>query len=141
MSDDPFRQFALSLPNFPNAACNTMHVDPDTWFSENVRSIPERNQLTEQAVAICQVCPHMVECLQYAVDNNINDGIFGGSLPDERKRNADKQKWINKRQKKMDDIRILLSRGWTTERACEDVGLTVKVFERYKYLERAGWPY
>lgn len=141
MSHDPFEQFALELPHFPNAACDTMHVDPETWFPETIRSIPARNALIEQAVAICKVCVHNVDCLQYALDNGINDGIWGGTLPDERYEKIFEKNLTSKRQKKLDDVRILLKRGWTLERACKDVGVSIRVYERYRYLEKAGWPY
>lgn len=141
MSYDPFEQFAITLPNFDDAACDTIYVDPETWFPETVRSIPTRNALIEQAVAICNVCPHKRECLQYAIDNGITDGIWGATLPEERYEQIAKKTFINKRQKKLDDVRILLKRGWTLERACNDVGLSQRVYERYRYLEKAGWPY
>lgn len=141
MTHDPFRQFAISLPKFDNAACNTVYVDPETWFPETLRSVPTRNALSEQAIAICNACPHVFECLQFAIDNSIADGIWGGTLPEERQASIAAKTFANKRQKKLDDVRILLKRGWSLERACQDVGLSQRVYERYRYLEKAGWPY
>lgn len=34
---------------------------------------------------ICAGCPVRKECLQFAIDNSINHGMFGGSMPKERR--------------------------------------------------------
>ena len=33
---------------------------------------------TKRAVAFCNSCPVKTPCAQYAIDNNINYGVFGG---------------------------------------------------------------
>lgn len=40
---------------------------------------------TAKAKEICMRCPVRQECLSYAYDNNIIDGIYGGKDPKERK--------------------------------------------------------
>jgi WhiB family redox-sensing transcriptional regulator len=32
----------------------------------------------KQAIAFCKTCPVKTPCAQYAIDNNINHGVFGG---------------------------------------------------------------
>jgi WhiB family redox-sensing transcriptional regulator len=38
-----------------------------------------------EAVDTCMECPVSVECLRFAVDNDIKHGIWGGLMPKERK--------------------------------------------------------
>jgi WhiB family redox-sensing transcriptional regulator len=38
-----------------------------------------------QAKEMCAICPVRAECLQYALDENEPDGIWGGLTPDERR--------------------------------------------------------
>lgn len=35
--------------------------------------------------ALCDQCPVRQECLQYAIDNRLTDGLFGGLTPEDRK--------------------------------------------------------
>jgi len=138
MSHDPCTQFSLSLPNFPEAKCASSDFDPDTWFPESLRNSEIREQDTFIATAICGSCIHQVDCLQFALDNRIGDGIWGGKLPEER-RQADQSK-SEVRQAKLDAVRASLARGMNLERACADVGLSTKTFDRYRHFEKNGWP-
>lgn len=140
MSSDPFTQFSLDLPNFPEAKCADSDFDPDTWFPESVRNPDIRQQDTFIATSICRTCVHQVDCLQFALDNSIGDGIWGGSLPEERRAVQGDQSKSAIRQGKLDAIRSLLARGMNLERACADVGLSTKTYDRYLHFERAGWP-
>lgn len=52
------------------AAC--LGSDPNLWF-------PERGQDTTYAKSICDnECPVRQECLEYALDNHMMVGIYGG---------------------------------------------------------------
>lgn len=55
-------------------------VDPDMWFQEN-NPDPTRN-----ALSICHQCPVMEECRQFAVDNEICHGVWGGMTTAQRRR-------------------------------------------------------
>lgn len=58
-------------PTFTNAACK--NHDPNIWFNADTK---------QQAIAICQTCPELEPCRQYAVslpDDTI--GIFAGLTP------------------------------------------------------------
>lgn len=46
-------------------------IDTNFFFSENVSQ-------TNQAIAFCQDCPVKTPCGQYAMDNNIGHGVWGG---------------------------------------------------------------
>lgn len=57
----------------PKAEC--LDADPEVFFP-----IVGSNGL--EAKRICARCPVIDECLQYALDNNIDDGVWGGmSVP------------------------------------------------------------
>ena len=138
MSHDPFTQFSLTLPNFPDAACAESDFNPDTWFPEAIRNPSVREQDTFIATAICGQCPHQVDCLQFALDNRIGDGIWGGKLPEERRQPNQSKSAV--RQAKLDAVRSLLARGMKLDRACADVGISTKTYDRYRHFEKAGWP-
>jgi hypothetical protein len=42
--------------------------------------------MKRQALAVCAGCPVKAECLQYALDNALDHGIFGGTTSQERKK-------------------------------------------------------
>jgi len=140
MSNDPFTQFSLSLPNFPDAKCASSDFNPDTWFPEALRNLEVRAEDTFIARALCGECVHQVDCLQFALDNGIGDGIWGGSLPEERRAQLGNQSKSAVRQGKLDAVRALVARGMSLERACADVGLSTKTFDRYRHFEKNGWP-
>jgi WhiB family redox-sensing transcriptional regulator len=48
------------------------------FFSESPKRIA-------MAKALCADCPITAKCLQFALDEEIEFGIFGGSTPQERK--------------------------------------------------------
>jgi hypothetical protein len=48
------------------------------FFSESPKRI-------EMAKALCAECPMQQKCLQFAIEEKIEFGIFGGSTPNERK--------------------------------------------------------
>ncbi|WP_455768925.1 WhiB family transcriptional regulator [Micromonospora aurantiaca (nom. illeg.)] len=82
--------FRIAAPNTPRprpadwrdaAACRT--EDPDLWFPAG-DSGPYLATI-EQAKQICRRCPVVTECLQYALDNNVSGGIFGGFTEQERR--------------------------------------------------------
>lgn len=47
---------------------------------------PEKGGSTKEAKAVCAACPVIDECLQFALDNNIRFGVFGGASERERRR-------------------------------------------------------
>jgi WhiB family redox-sensing transcriptional regulator len=42
-------------------------------------------EMKREALAVCAVCPVKAECLQYALDNALDYGIYGGLTAQERK--------------------------------------------------------
>jgi WhiB family redox-sensing transcriptional regulator len=138
MTHDPFTQFSLDIPNFPQAQCASSDFDPDTWFPEGLRNLGVRVEDTIVAKTLCGQCVHQMDCLQFALDNGIGDGIWGGLLPEERRQPDQSKSQV--RQAKLDAVRALLARGMNLDRACADVGLSTKTFDRYRHFEKHGWP-
>jgi len=62
------------------ASCRT--VDPEIFFADTTDE-KSRRQIKE-ARDICGSCLVMNECLDYAIQNKIPYGIFGGLDPEER---------------------------------------------------------
>lgn len=60
-----------------DAACRGLDTN---WF------FPERGEITEQAVAVCALCPSRLPCLTYALDNLIREGVWGGLSENQRRR-------------------------------------------------------
>lgn len=59
------------------AACRDVE-DPDIFF-------PERGGSSKAARALCADCPVRAECLEYALANHEDFGIWGGTSPRDRR--------------------------------------------------------
>ena len=58
---------------------NCLGVDPDLFF-------PERGASTKEAKGVCGGCEVRTECLEYALLNRIEHGVWGGASERERRR-------------------------------------------------------
>lgn len=58
-------------------------VDPELFFPVGNHG-PAAIQ-AEEAKRICLRCPSRVPCLKWAVDNSIDDGVWGGTTEHERR--------------------------------------------------------
>ena len=68
------------LPHDTTLPCAslTLAESDKLFFSESPKRIAE-------AKALCAQCPATQRCLQYALDTEVEFGIFGGTTPQERK--------------------------------------------------------
>ena len=48
--------------------------DPEAWFPEGAHRLPEKRQ----AIILCKACPVQALCLEFALVNNEQYGIWGG---------------------------------------------------------------
>jgi WhiB family transcriptional regulator, redox-sensing transcriptional regulator len=62
-----------------DALCAEPHYNQDAWF-------PPKGQATTAAKTVCQQCGVQDACLAYAISEDIRDGIWGGTTPEERKK-------------------------------------------------------
>jgi WhiB family transcriptional regulator, redox-sensing transcriptional regulator len=58
-------------------------TDPDLFFPIGTTGAALRQM--EQAQQICRACPVQVQCLTWALENAVTDGVWGGTTPDERR--------------------------------------------------------
>lgn len=70
------------------AACRDL--DTELFFPVGTTG-PALDQ-TEQAIAVCAHCPVAQACLDWALDTNQQDGIWGGRTEDQR-RALRRQRW------------------------------------------------
>lgn len=75
-----YELFSIDSPKFDSANCATIG-DPDIFFPETTKDKRENLALAKR---VCGNCFHRVECLEYAVDNFIPHGIWGGLTERER---------------------------------------------------------
>lgn len=66
----------MTLPTWHrDAAC--VDTDPEAWF-------PPKGEPAKTARRICAACPVRTDCLQWAIDHRIREGIWGGLGPKAR---------------------------------------------------------
>lgn len=63
------------------AACR--NCDPELFFP--VSDIGPGSQQVADAKAVCAQCPVRAKCLEFALDNGLDYGVFGGLTGDERR--------------------------------------------------------
>jgi WhiB family transcriptional regulator, redox-sensing transcriptional regulator len=66
------------------AACVGMDAEP--FFGPDGERAQQREIREARAAAICARCPVQAQCLDYALDNSISYGIWGGLNRQERSR-------------------------------------------------------
>ena len=71
----------MSLAWQRRAAC-AVH-DPELWFPVSETSYAGAWQV-DDAKTICRSCPVQQECLDYAIRERIDDGIYGATTPAQR---------------------------------------------------------
>ena len=64
-----------------HAACRGIAYEPEWWWPTS-----PHDQQTPVALNICRYCKVRDLCLDYAVQHNELEGIWGGTLPEERRR-------------------------------------------------------
>ena len=69
-------------PWMDDASCRD-DPDPDLWFRAT-----DMNHFTDRdtAVSICSLCPVQTQCLNYAITEELTYGVFGGLMPDQRRK-------------------------------------------------------
>lgn len=66
------------MPDFPSAVC--AQTDPDAWH-------PEDRSSSQAAVRACRACPHITECLDWAMTlQPDHHGVLGGATALQRRR-------------------------------------------------------
>ena len=63
------------------AAC--LDEDPELFFPDGVT--PRYARQIAAAVDVCRSCAVAEDCLEFALDQQLNTGIWAGTTPDQRK--------------------------------------------------------
>ena len=66
-----------------DSACR--EEDPDLFFPVAGEGTPAGKAQYAEAKTVCARCPVRADCLAYALDSGLDDGVFGGTTPDERR--------------------------------------------------------
>lgn len=75
--------WSFSPPTWTLTASCASHPDPDAWFP---LSVPGPTDIYREARDICQACPVKRECLEHALTNREQHGLWGGLTPNQRER-------------------------------------------------------
>lgn len=65
-----------------SALCKTLGMNPDLFY-QDYRGQPYK-VLTQNVKRVCNACHVHDECLSYALEKNIKDGLWGGMTRSER---------------------------------------------------------
>jgi WhiB family redox-sensing transcriptional regulator len=63
------------------AACR--YADPELFFPIGTTG-PALRQIQE-AKRVCRTCPAQIQCLAWALDHGVTDGVWGGTTEDQRR--------------------------------------------------------
>jgi CRP-like cAMP-binding protein len=114
----------FNTPHWENAECTKID-DLDYFFPESKAEWRER---LPQLVKLCQSCVHQLDCLSYAIDNNIEEGFWGNHTPEQRANMTLKKE--DRRYRRIREIENLLSQGLSKEEVAEMYGIKVPSLER-----------
>ena len=73
--------FIAAMPRLEGASCYENSINPESYFPVNTLTGDNR-----AARKICKECPVREACLNYALENHIREGIWGGYTGPERER-------------------------------------------------------
>ena len=93
-------------------------IGGDLWF-------PERREEAAEAIAICNQCPVRTACLQFALNNDITHGIYGGLTKTERRRLPQPE-----RPNRDAEIARLHADGWTVADLADRYSLSERGIHR-----------
>ena len=68
---------SVAQPWMQHAACTNPLFDPEWWFSETENAAV--------AMTVCRYCKVRDLCADFAIQHNVNDGIWGGLTSNQRR--------------------------------------------------------
>ena len=76
-----FHAFLVKLHDNPDVPCRK---NPDLFFPEDIPDKTLREYATLNAKRLCNSCPLLDACFEYATESGELHGIWAGTLPGER---------------------------------------------------------
>lgn len=119
----------FNFPKFPKAKCAQVD-DLDFFFPDSQLQLENR---WPRIMELCGSCIHQKECLNYAVENHIEDGIWAATTGDQRKLMTTKKE--DRRNRRYREIQSLLTTGFTKEQIAVKLDIQMASLERT--LDRA----
>jgi hypothetical protein len=110
-------------------------ADPELFFSP-------KGGTTAPAKRICGSCGVRTECLNEALADNIESGVWGGLSPQERRKLKPPTRWAASVRRSA-EIRRLAAQGWELRQIAERFGMTtaaVRNLVRRTPSSRRGTP-
>ena len=74
------------------AACR--RTDPDLFFPVGTTGLAVSQ--IDSAKAVCQTCPSLAPCLEFALTTNQDSGVWGGTSEEERRKL--RRQWMQRRR-------------------------------------------
>jgi len=109
----------IAFPNFPEAKCTS--GDPDYFFPVGDKQLKER---LPELQAICDQCPHKKDCADFAINNNITDGVWGGFSPHEIASMIENQgKSFERIPHRLFEILMKREMGWSDDAIAHSMGI------------------
>ena len=125
-------QINVKGPDFSDGNCASIQF-PDLFYPGNGQQERDGREMVNR---ICTPCKRRTECLQFALDHNETEGIWGGMTPSQRALLMRDQN-TQKRIKTSAEVQRLVDAGLTLESACAEVGIQVASFLRNEQRKRA----
>lgn len=125
-------------PKFPNALCAKLE-NKDYFFPDG--KILEAERLPELQ-AICSICTHRKECLEYAIKEQIRFGIWGGTTGEMRRRLFKKQSLFVERKGKAKTVRKMYDEGSSPQHIASFLQVNLpyvkEMIRRYEKVKMKG---
>ena len=119
-------------PDFSDGNCATLPF-PDLFFPE---SIAQEKASIPMIEGICTPCVRRQECLDFAIDNNEQHGIWGGLTTKQRNALPRIAKRVDRRRKNITEVERLMCVGLSLKAACTEVGINPESFRRSQMPSR-----
>lgn len=111
-------------PKFDQALCSQLE-NKDFFFPESLIQWELRLPTLED---ICGRCPHRIECREYALDNQITEGFWGGTTPTQRKKIIKTKE--DRRSEAVREVQELLDLGYDKEQIAKKLGIQISSVDR-----------
>jgi len=109
----------VNFPHFPEAQCTQGATD-----CIYAASRAELNERLTVLRSICKSCIHRTDCAEFAIEEGITDGFWGGFTENERASIIRKRgKNFDKRHRTLAEILKKKSHGWSIELIAQSMGI------------------